>query len=260
ASTATASHQPAATTTHGGALGAPPDGDLGYHPAPAATYWRRRFVILAIGLSLLAAASWTLSQAVKVPPSRTGHSSGQPGSPAGTGTASRGSSGVSQAGSSGGQGKATKPAANQSAAPRPTTTTSGFGGFKPAFCSWHSIVLSLSATQVHFGPGQQPSFNLSVVSTQPTACSFNIGPSHFALVIKEGPARIWSSADCVNGSGNLVAALHRGVPTVVTIGWDRKTSAAGCTGSARTVPPGTYTGYAVDGSLVSGPVPIQLTN
>ena len=143
-------------------------------------------------------------------------------------------------------------------APRPTATASGFAGFKPAFCSWHAIVLSLSASQVHFGPGQQPAFSLSVVSTQPTDCSFNVGPGHLAVVIKEGPARIWSSADCVNGTGSLVTALRRGVPTVVAIDWNRRMSSPGCGGPARVVPAGTYTAYAVEGSIVSPPVTLRL--
>ena len=235
----------------------------GFAAAPATTYWRRRFAILAIGLSLLAVASWTLSQALKVTPSAP-RPSGQHGQGSGTkaappGHPGHGTSGAATGPASASRGRGAGPVAKRQPAPQPSATTSGFGGFKPAFCSWHSIVLSLSAAQARYGPGEQPSFSLSVVSTQPTPCSFNIGPSHLALVIKEGPVRIWSSADCVSGSGNLVAALHRGVPTVVTIGWSRKMSSAGCTGPIRSVPPGTYTGYAVDGSLTSGPVPIRLS-
>ena len=257
-SAAGARSRPGADGEGDGEIEPPP----GFAAAPAATYWRRRFAILAIGLSLLAAASWTLSQALKVTPAAPSPSSGQQGQGSGT-RAAPGHPGHRTAGSGAGLasargGRASGPAAKHQPGPRPSATTRGFGGFKPAFCSWHSIVLSLSAAQAHYGPGEQPSFSLSVVSTQPTACSFNIGPSHLALVIKEGPARIWSSADCVSGSGNLVAALHRGVPTLVTIGWDRQTSSPGCTGPARSVPPGTYTGYAVDGSLTSGPVPIRL--
>jgi hypothetical protein len=135
---------------------------------------------------------------------------------------------------------------------------SGFGGFKPASCSWHSIVLSLFATQASFGPGQQPAFSLYVVSTQPADCSFNVGSGHLALVIKEGPARIWSSADCASGAGNLVAALKRGIPAVVTIGWDKKTSVPGCTGPAHAVQAGRYTAFAVDGSHASSPVMFRL--
>ncbi len=235
---------------------------------PSATYWRRRFITMAVGLAVLAAASWGLSQALRVHPAgqsstgplRTSGSGSAPqgGNPA-AGSGRPGGTAGSQGGPGGphgkpGSGTVTRP----STAPRPTATTSGFAGFRPAFCSWHAIVLSLSASQVHFGPGQQPAFSLSVVSTQPTDCSFNVGPGHLAVVIKEGPARIWSSADCVNGTGSLVTALRRGVPTVVAIDWNRRMSSPGCSGPARVVPAGTYTAYAVEGSIVSPPVTLRL--
>jgi hypothetical protein len=120
-------------------------------------------------------------------------------------------------------------------------------------------VLSLSASQVHFGARQQPAFSLSVVSTQPADCSFNVGPGHLAVVIKEGPARIWSSADCVNGTGSLVTALRRGVPTVVAVDWNRRMSSPGCGGMSRAVPAGSYTAYAVEGSIVSPAVNFRIS-
>ena len=238
---------------------------------PSATYWRRRLITLAVGLALLAAASWGLSQALRIHPAGkssagTLRTSGSGSAPrAGNPAAGGGRPGVT-AGNQGGHGSGGShgksgpgTATRQSPAPKPTATTSGFAGFKPAFCSWHAIVLSLSGAQVHFGSGQQPAFSLSVVSTQPTDCSFNVGPGHLAVVIKEGPARIWSSADCVNGTGSLVTALRRGVPTVVSIGWNRRTSSPGCGGPPRAVPAGTYTAYAVEGSIVSPPVTIRLS-
>jgi len=173
-----------------------------------------------------------------------------------TGAATRNDQGGS--GPGGSRGARTGPASHSRSRPRPSPAASGFGGFKPAFCSWHSIVLSLSASQVRFGPGQRPDFSLSVVSTQSTACSFNVGAGHLAVMIREGTARVWSSADCARQTRSLVAALRRGVPTVVSIGWDRKTSAPGCSGPVRVVPAGTYTAFAVDGSLVSAPVTVQL--
>ena len=256
--------QPSERARHGADIAPPSD------PAePAATYWRRRFVILAIGLAVLAAGSLTLSQALRASPHGPRHSagrssSGHDGARGGTTAAGPGTghSLLPSSGTSTGPASAHpsphSPAASHKPSPRPSPKTSGFGGFKPVFCSWHSIVISLSAAQASFGAGQEPGFSLSVVSTQKKACSFNIGPSHLALLIKEGPTRIWSSADCVSGSGNLIVALHRGVPTVVTIDWPRKTSSPGCSGPSRSVPTGTYTGYAVDGSLLSAAVPIRL--
>src|SRR6266567_6560107 len=239
--------------------------------APAATYWRRRFLVLAVGLAILGAAAWGLSDALRVHPgagTATGQHGAAPGRFAGAGAAPAGprhggrapASGTRRRGGAGRSQRRKSAGAGTGARTRPTAkpSASGFGGFKPAFCSWHSIVLSLSAAQVAFGRGQEPGFSLSVVSTQPADCSFNVGPGHLALVIKEGPARVWSSADCVSGTGNLVAALRRGVPTVVSIGWNRRTSSPGCAGPVREVPAGTYTGYAADGSIASPPVTFRL--
>jgi hypothetical protein len=119
-------------------------------------------------------------------------------------------------------------------------------------------VISVAATHVHVTTAQRPSFNVSVVSTQQADCSFNIGPGHLALVIKQGHTRIWSSGDCVARTAGLVTVLRRGVPTVVTIGWSKKTSTPGCDGHARSVPPGSYRAIAVDGSLTSSPTMFRL--
>lgn len=120
-------------------------------------------------------------------------------------------------------------------------------------------MLSLFLNQASFGPGQRPEFDLNVVSTQQANCSFNVGPRRLALVITRGPARIWSSADCVTGSGQLVTALSRGVPTVLTVDWNRVISQVGCASRRRGAPPGLYTAYAVEGALASAPVTFRLT-
>jgi hypothetical protein len=112
--------------------------------------------------------------------------------------------------------------------------------------------------QVKVAAGARPTFDVSVVSTQRADCSFNIGAGHLALVIKRGQVRVWSSADCVAATRGLVAVLQRGVPTVVTIGWSKKTSSPRCNGHARLVSPGTYQAYAQDSSLTSAPVGFRL--
>jgi hypothetical protein len=117
----------------------------------------------------------------------------------------------------------------------PLTQHPGSGGGQPASRSQHGGTQagkhqsgSLSAHQPAFGPRQSPAFDLGVVSTQSTECSFNLGPRFLALVIKEGRVRIWSSADCARNQGSLITALRRGVPTVLPGAW-----AAGVAGRAR---------------------------
>jgi hypothetical protein len=232
---------------------------------PAGTYWRRRFVVLGICLVALAGTAWSLSLALTVrpmePTARTGISGPRTGttgraSPAGSATGPGHAATSSHVGSQGqhglGTGPVTAPAPDRSAA------AGDSGGVKPRYCPWHAVVLSLVANQIQFGPIQQPVFRLSVVSTLRTACSFDVGPGHLALVIKEGSARIWSSGDCVNGAGSQVVALRRGVPEILWIAWDRNISSPGCGGPVRRVPPAGYTAYAVDGPLVSAPLGFRL--
>jgi hypothetical protein len=242
----------------------------------AATYWRRRFVSLVIGLSALALVAWALSSALSASTdgglAGAGHGKAGPGSAHGAGrsgvTGGDGGSGGGRADRGGSAGQpqraggtsSAQPSSHQSgAAPHPAPSTPAhYPGVRPAFCSRSDIVLSLVAGQTDFASQQSPSFGVEVVSTQQSACSFNVGPSYLALVIKEGPVRVWSSADCVTGSGSLVSALKRGVPTVLPLTWDLKTSAPGCGGPVTRVPAGAYTAYAVQGGLVSAPLAFRV--
>jgi hypothetical protein len=242
-----------------------------YQPdSKAGTYWRRRFGVLSIGLAVLALISWALSSALSATsagrPAVTGN--GQPGhgpapvaggsaSPTAPGRQAGGTAG--RHGSAGGSAPATGPRAGPTSSPRPSPSgKASYPGIRPAFCARRDIVLSLSGSQASFGPRQAPAFSLTIVSTQPAECSFNVGPRYLALVIKEGPVRVWSSADCVRRSGSLVSALKRGVPTVLPVTWDRRTSSPGCSGTVTRVPAGVYTAYATQGTVASAPMTFRL--
>jgi hypothetical protein len=229
------------------------------------TYWRRRFVVMGVCLALLAAAAWSLSDTFTVQPSESAARSGISSSGAGAagdtspaGSAARRGHVVATNSHSGSKSRHAPGAVPPTAQAPGSAAAGGFGGVRPGFCPWHAIVLSVTANQVQFGPVQQPVFRLSVVSTQRTACSFDIGRGHLALVIREGSARIWSSGDCVSGSGSLITALGRGVPEVVAMAWNKNRSSPGCSGPVRLVPPGSYTAYGVDGPLVSAPLSFRL--
>lgn len=116
----------------------------------AATYWRRRFVVLVIGLAVLAIAAWSLSAALKGSSTGAQASVGgrRPalqggGPPAGSGTqhsvTARGhaaSAGVQNSGrSQGGQVPVPGSSTGQNPAPKhPSPTPTGFAGLRPAFC------------------------------------------------------------------------------------------------------------------------------
>ena len=113
-------------------------------------------------------------------------------------------------------------------------------------------MLSLFTTKYHYLAHQAPRFQLDVVSTAARPCSFDVGAKHVQLVIKAGgERRVWDSADCVRSAGQRMERLTRGVPAVLRISWDRKTSAAGCRAPGQAAQPGTYTATARSGPLRS---------
>ncbi len=253
--------------------GAPP-GQL-----PPGIYWRRRLAVLAAGLAVTALPAFALSGALQPGPARSapaGHDHRQgragprpaPGSrgPDGRGGAGRhgpGKPGSGAAGGGGGTGRGARRARGRGsagrAAPNGTSQSRSASAqpIRPAFCSWRAIELRVAAAG-RFGPGRAATFSVSVVSGQRATCSFNLGSRHLALVIDEGPARIWSSADCPRGAATLITALRQGAPTALEVTWDRRTSAPGCPARTVPVPPGSYTARAVDGPLASPAVTFRL--
>jgi hypothetical protein len=228
----------------------------------AATYWRRRCVALLIGLALLALIAWAFSGAIGGgAPAGTSGGSAQSGAGQGSGSGHGGSGqgGAAPAGtgSRGGsaQGSGTGPGSGKAAGK--TGGGAAAAGSRP--CHHGQVVLSLSSSQESYGAGQLPQFKVFIVSTARETCTFNAGAAHVALVIRDGPGRVWSSADCVQGSGDLILALQRGTPTELPISWNRQESSHGCPASSAQVPTGTYTATVSDGTLTSNSVTFKLS-
>jgi len=220
----------------------------------AAMYWRRRLVALALGLSVLAVIAWAFNGAIGGG-TPSGNSAASGGSGAGNGAGQQqdlgggGSAGVGTSSTS--PSARTRGSASSSPAP-------GGSSAIPGSCPHGAVVLSLINAQPSYGRHQLPQFTVDVVATGPQTCSFNVGASHIALIIRSGSQRIWNSADCVQGAGDLVTDLQRGVPTVLPISWNRQPSSPGCGAQPAPVAAGTYTATAVDGWLQSNTVTFRL--
>jgi hypothetical protein len=200
-------------------------------PLAPGTYWRRRFIVLCVGLVVFGLGAWELSSKLAVGASLT--RAGQHSGP--------------------GHSAAKTHRSHLSATRQPAT-----GAIPLAYCRRPDIVLSVFAGQTEIGAGQPEVFDIDVVSTQQANCLFNIGPRHVALVVADGLTQVWSSADCAADMGGLVATLKRGVPKVLVISWHRQLGApGGCHRSSR-ARAGTYTAHAVDGALSSAPLSFRL--
>ena len=112
-------------------------------------------------------------------------------------------------------------------------------------------MISLFASQVSYPAHMRPVFDVDVVSTQGKTCTFNVGGEYLALVIKAGRTRVWSSADCIQGRKSLFTDLVKGVPTMLSISWNRRASSPGCKLGSSAVPAGMYSARASSGKLTS---------
>jgi hypothetical protein len=206
--------------------------------ASASVYWRRRFVTLLIGLAVLALVAWafagalganapvgnpaaTLSVAGTMPPLRTASHGPAPGKPAAAAATGR------DAGRTAGS----VPSGSQ-------------GGIRP--CPAGDVVLTLFSSQASYSTTQTPEFEVDVVSTANRICTFDIGAAHVLLQISDRSGQVWTSAECAEGQASLVTRLHRGVPTIVPIGWDDQRSSPGCPVPGPSAPDGPYTAVASD--------------
>jgi hypothetical protein len=118
-------------------------------------------------------------------------------------------------------------------------------------------MLRLSSPQYWYQAGKMPRFTVHAVSKEAQPCRFNMGTEFVSVVVASG-RRIWSSADCVSGSGSNMIVLIRGMPALLRVSWDRRTSSLGCSGTSHAVAPGEYQVTAVAGPLRSKTVNLVL--
>ena len=120
------------------------------------------------------------------------------------------------------------------------------------------MTLSVSSPQYWYQPGTTPRFTVRAASTGSQPCHFDMGPRFVAVVIDSSGGRpIWSSADCVTGTGSDPVVLASGTHAALHVSWDRKASSPGC-GAGYAVRPGEYRVTAVAGAEHSKSVNIVI--
>jgi len=214
----------------------------------AATYWRRRVFVLAVGIGLLTTVSWAATGMLAA-------------RPAADQAAPRG--GTRAAGSA--PAHVSRDRAPSKPSPRPASlpsqhrsTTRSHSAGRAVVCASGQVTLGLSSPQYWYQVGATPRFTVRAVSQQRWPCRFNMGTKFVSVVIAAGGRRIWSSADCGSGGGSHVIVLTRGVPAVLRLLWDRRTSSPGCGGITHLARPGEYQVTAVAGHLRSKTVNVVL--
>src|SRR5262245_21939789 len=234
------------------------DPPRGARPRPTrvspATYWRRRVIVLAVGIGLLTTISWAASGllAARSTASQAAHPGGtraEPSAPARVsvdGAPVRPSPSSSPIPSS----SPTPSPSRDAAQPRPASRAQA--------CAPGAVTLRVSSPQYWYQPGATPRFMVHATSDERQPCRFNMGAKFVSVVVTVSGQRVWSSADCVSGDGSNMIVIGRNTPAVLRLSWNRKTSSPGCTGTVHLVRAGEYQVTAVAGRQHSATVNVVL--
>jgi hypothetical protein len=217
---------------------------MGQKLVSPATYWRRRVVVLAVGVAVLGLPIWAVNKALGgsqapgqgSPRSSAGHAAGpSPGSRAESGHApTRETADL-------GSRPPTRPSASPSPAARPGRQT----------CARGAVLLTIRSARHRYRSGERVTFVIGAVSTWRRPCRVDLGAKFTSVVVASGATPLWDSSSCLRGTGSQVVMLRRGAPAFHKVTWDRKTSLSGCQGQGTAVRDGTYTAAAFNGQLRS---------
>jgi hypothetical protein len=219
---------------------------MGQKLVSPATYWRRRVVVLAVGLAVLGLPIWAVNKALGgsqapgqgSPRSSAGHAaSPSPGSRAERGHGQAPTRETADLGS----GPRARPSASPSPAARPGRQT----------CASGAVLLTIRSARHRYGPGKRVTLVVGAVSTRSRPCRVDLGSKFTSVVVASGDTPLWDSSSCLRGTGSQVVMLRRGAPASLKVTWDRRTSLSGCQGRGTAVSAGTYTAAAFNGPLRS---------
>jgi hypothetical protein len=213
----------------------------------AATYWRRRVAVLAVGAGLLTTMSWAVNGLL------VARSTAGPALSAGGTRAPRHTPHQTAAGQ-----PAPTPSPSASSTP-PAKRKPAHASGRAAACAPASVTLTVSSPQYWYQSGKAPRFTARAVNTGSQPCRFDMGARSVAVVIDTSTGRrIWSSADCVSGSGSDPVVLASGAHAALHVTWDRRASSSGCGDAGYLVRPGEYQVAAVAGAEHSKSVNVVL--
>jgi hypothetical protein len=232
-------------------------------PAPPATYWRRRALVLAVVVVLsffvVRACSPDSGSDNRQPTSGNGalSSSTQPGDegepsegPTGGGTAAThtGPAGTGEpTGQTGGPGNSAAPQTQD------VTAAVGNGAVRPGYCMDGNIRLDVRPDERNYSATEKPVFTLSIFNVGDGPCKFDVGPAGWKIEVFSARDRIWSTDDCAKNEQSDVVTLQRLDPVKVKVTWDRSRSKPGCPTGQGAAASGTYTVNGIAGGDIGSP-------
>ncbi|HEY0718904.1 MAG TPA: hypothetical protein VGD68_14910 [Streptosporangiaceae bacterium] len=231
----------------------------------ASVYWQRRLFTLLAGLGVVGLLAWAGAGVISGGSPAAG--SGRPSSAAYSSARATPASSVSSSASPGASPSASSsPAASATPAASPSPSRRAVqakpahqAAAGPTACPAADLVLTLTASQASYGSSAKPSFRADIVSTDAAPCTLDTGAAALRLVVMHGTSVAYNSASCLHGAQKHVISLHRGVPVVTPMVWDKHETAPGCPATVLAATNRTYAAMAQAGGAQSPRLSFQLT-
>jgi len=197
-------------------------------PLPASIYWRRRLLVLGLGLALV----FTLSRVLG--------GGGDGGDPTGADAASQVSGDSSPAPSGDGPSSRAHPTeSGRPKKPKQTTTPQEPVLAQPdGPCADSDILITPSVDEAIAGRPVTVTLELRTATAE--ACTWRVSANHVAMKITSGVDQIWTSRQCPGAVPVQDVVVRRDVTTFVDVPWKARRSAAGCPIPTDWALPGTY--------------------
>lgn len=238
--------------------------------AGADAYWQRRFFTLVAGLGVVGLLAWACSgvasggnsshQAGPSRPSPADYGSTGSGTPSPSPTVTAttpASPSASPAASPSGSPSGTPSASGRAAQARPAQTPRAPSG--PTACPASGLVLTLVTSKPSYGPADTPAFQVDIVSTGTATCLLDTGPAALRLLVLHGSQLAYNSAACLQGARRHVISLHRGVPVVTSMAWNKHLTVTGCRTTVMAATNRTYSAVVQAGGARSPRSSFRLT-
>ncbi|WP_347059255.1 MucR family transcriptional regulator [Blastococcus sp. HT6-30] len=216
-------------------------------PLPAAVYWRRRLVVLAVLLTVLAGLVWLTVRFLsgEEVTARTEVSATEP---AELPALERVVPPVEQV----------QPPSTEPVTAPPVTPEAPAGPAPGGPCTDDMLGLEVR-TPGQAAVGSKPTFELVVVNTSSVPCVRPLDKQLQELVMVDAAgARVWGSNDCFPESSSDPRTLAPGESVVFPVVWGGLTSEPGCAAERVTPPPGAYVLRGRLDTKVSGDAPLVL--
>lgn len=127
-------------------------------------------------------------------------------------------------------------------------------------CPDSSVRLTATVGAPTYRVGQQPIVGVTVQNVGNEACVRDLsGGMQEYLAYDAAGTRIWSTNDCLPGTGVDIRLMNPGDSLQYNIKWSARTSQPGCAGERTTVGAGTYTLEVHIGTLISSQVQLTFT-